>query len=469
MNRNAKALKSGFWYLFANFLVRGMALIATPIFTRLLTKDEFGDYSNFISWTNIAIILITMRMESSLISAKFDYKDNLERYNLSALGLTAVMTAVWTLVINIFSGFFTELIGIRIVFVNLMLLYCFFHAVVNFFQLTERYRYEYKKTVFISILIAVSSLLTAVLMVLNMKDRLAGRIIGELLPTFIIGFVLLVYYIRRGKRIDISTWPYVLKICLPFVPHLLSLQVLNSMDRILITKICGPADNALFSVAYTCGHMVILLMTSLNGAFSPWLGDNLHEEKYEQIKKVTRYYTLIFGAVAVLLILLAPEFLLIMGGKSYLAAKYVMPPVAMGCVCQFVYSLFVNVEQFKKRTIGMAIASVLAAGANYVLNIIFIPKYGYIAAAYTTLASYFLLMLMHLYLVKRIGYSHVFDHRFLALFIAVMMAVTLLINLIYDHSIARFAVIGAFMLVGAFFVWKKREPLLQVLRLLKKK
>ena len=56
MNNNAKALKSGFWYLIANFATKAMALITTPIFTRLLTKEEFGEYNNFISWMSIAVI-----------------------------------------------------------------------------------------------------------------------------------------------------------------------------------------------------------------------------------------------------------------------------------------------------------------------------------------------------------------------------------------------------------------------------
>ena len=68
------------------------------------------------------------------------------------------------------------------------------------------------------------------------------------------------------------------------------------------------------------------------------------------------------------IMLIVPEFLLIMGGQSYIEAIYVMPPVAFGCVCQFIYTMHVNIEQFKKKTVGMAIASISAAGLNYLLN-----------------------------------------------------------------------------------------------------
>lgn len=456
MNNNAKALKSGFWYLLANFVVKAMALITTPIFTRLLTKDQFGEYNNWFSWTSIAVIVIAMSMESSLISAKFDFENKLEQYNFSLVGLTLVSTAFWTFVINIFSGFFSELFGLKILYMNLMLLYCFFHVVVNIFQVSERYQFRYKRAVFVALLIAISTTVISVLLVLNMQDRLTGRILGTVLPSVIIGLYLCFYFVKQGKSIDFSVWPYALKICIPFIPHLLSLTILNSVDRIMITKICGSSDTALYSVAYTCGYMVTILITSMNSAFSPWLGEKLHEEKYSEIRKISKYYIGLFCILAVLIMLLAPEVLLILGGYSYLEAKYVMTPVAMGCVCQFLYTLFVNVEQYKKKTVGMAIASVSAALLNYILNAIFIPKYGYIAAAYTTLVGYLFLLLIHMFLVKRLGYEKTYSYRFIGTAILIMMIITVGVNFLYGNSIIRYLVFSAFCAIILFTIYKKR-------------
>ena len=55
MNNNKKAIKSGIYYTLANFISKGLLLISTPIFARLLTKNEFGDYSNFTSWMTLAL------------------------------------------------------------------------------------------------------------------------------------------------------------------------------------------------------------------------------------------------------------------------------------------------------------------------------------------------------------------------------------------------------------------------------
>ena len=50
MVSNKKVIKSGFWYVFANFLNKGIVFLTTPIFTRLLTKGDFGLFNNFLSW-----------------------------------------------------------------------------------------------------------------------------------------------------------------------------------------------------------------------------------------------------------------------------------------------------------------------------------------------------------------------------------------------------------------------------------
>ena len=469
MNNNAKALKSGFWYLIANFATKAMALITTPIFTRLLTKEEFGEYNNFISWMSIAVIVITMSMESSLISAKFDYANRLNQYNYSILTLTLVSTSVWAIIVNLLSGYFTDLTGLNMYYLNLILIYCFFYAAVNIYQIGERFHFRYKRSVFIALSLTISTTVLSILLVLIMKDRLTGRIIGTVLPYIVIGMALVIYFILNGRKIDFSTWPYVLKICIPFIPHLLSLTVLNSVDRIMINRICGPADTAMYSLAYTCGHMVTLLLTSMNSAFSPWLGERLHDEDYSPIRSVSKYYIGAFCVMAVMLMLLAPEILLLLGGKRYIDAKYVMAPVAMGCVCQFLYTMFVNVEQYKKKTVGMAFASVAAAVLNYVLNALLIPKYGYIAAAYTTLAGYMLLLLVHMVLVKMIKLGDVYDYKFVLSIVALMLAVTMGVNYLYDNTVMRYIVIaiGTAGILAVAYI--KKDIVLKLVRMIIKR
>ena len=245
------------------------------------------------------------------------------------------------------------------------------------------------------------------------------------------------------------------------------MTVLNSTDRIMITKICGAADNALYSLAYTCGSIITILINSINTAFSPWLAERIHENDTKSVRSFSKYYITSFVCIAIGVMLVAPEVLYILGGKSYLAAIYVMPPVAMGCICQFLYTMMVNIEQIKGKTVGMAFASAAAAVLNYVLNLLLIPKFGYIAAAYTTLAGYLLLLGLHMWLVRRMGMSHVYSYRFVVGTIIAAGAVSVGVNAVYSVTILRYIILLGYLSALTIVLYKKRDYILKIVNSVK--
>ncbi len=285
-----------------------------------------------------------------------------------------------------------------------------------------------------------------------MSDRLTGRILGAVIPTVVIGTILFGCFIWNGKRIRFSFWKYALPICIPYIPHLLSMTFLNSVDRIMIKKICGSEQNALYTLAYTCGTIISFLVAAINDAFSPWLGQNLKEEQYGVIRSFSKKYIAGFFGVIVLTMLLTPEVLLILGGEDYMEAVYVLAPVSMGCFCQFLYTMYVNVEQFCKKTIGMAFASAIAATVNFVLNYIFIPIFGYIAAAYTTLIGFICLLLIHMYLVKRIGKSTAYSNIFVLSTLGIGIVLTVGISLLYSYPVLRYIFLAIYLCAIGVFV-----------------
>ena len=464
MNNNRKALKSGIWYTASNFLIRSIGFITTPIFTRILTKAEFGAFNNYASWLSIITIFVTLNLESTLISARYDYKDRFDEYILSVLSLSSISAAIWFIVVNVFSNRISSFLGLDMAYVNAMLLYLVFLPAVNLFQARERYYFEYKKTVITSLIISIGTALLSVLLVQSMNNRLTGRIIGSVIPTVVLGVTFYVFFINKGKRIKIEYWKYALPVCLPYIPHLLSMTLLNSTDRVMIDKWCGSEATALYSLAYNCGAIVTLLLTSMNSAFAPWLGEKIAENRTDEIRKFSKIYISAFVLLAIGIMLVSPEVLWILGGESYMEAIYVMTPVSMGCICQFLYTLFVNVEQFKKKTLGMAFASALAAIVNLTLNYMFIPKIGYLAAAYTTLVGYLCLLCIHMYLVYRLKLNNVYSYRFVWGAVFVGLCAMILITLTYSMPVLRYIAIGIYCLLLFLLFFKFKNQILKVVK-----
>lgn len=463
------AIKSGIWYAISHFLLKSIGFITTPIFTRILTLEEYGIYNNYTSWTSIMTIIISFDLAASLISAKYDFAENFDSYIFSVGVLEAISSCIWFISVNTFDKFFVNVFNLNITQINYMLIYVFFSSIFSLFQARERFLYKYKTNAVLSVVNAIGSTVLSLILVINMRDRLSGRIVGMLIPMAMIGSILAMYILKKGKVVNPRYWTYAICICLPYIPHALSLSLLNSMDRIMIDRICGAEDTALYSLAYTCGAMLTILISSLNGAYAPWLGDQLHDKNIKTIKKLSYIYVCIFVYAAIGIMLVTPEVLLIMGGQEYVNAKYVLAPVSLGVIFQFLYTMYVNLEQFEKKTVGMAIATAIAAGINYILNMLFIPKYGYIAAAYTTAASYLCLLALHMIIVHLLKMGAIYNSKFIILMVILMSAFTAIVNILYQNFYLRIAVILTYLFVAVFVVMHNKEKILDLLRQFKKK
>lgn len=458
-NGEWKAAKSAVWYTVSSFLIRGIGLITTPVFTRLLTQDDYGQYSNYTSWLSILTVVITLNLDATLMSARYDYEKTLDNYFLSMIALSSISVIVWAAVLNVFYEAVSQLLGMERIYLNVMLLYLFFLPAVTMFQTRERFFYLYKKNVLLSVLISVSTAFLSVFLVMHMEDRLTGRILGSALPSIVIGMVLYLYFVCKVRQIDVSYWTYALKVCIPYIPHSLSLMLLNTMDRVMINRIRGGQENALYSLSYSCALIITMLFSALNNAYAPWLGEKLSQNETERIRAFSKKYVVFFFLSAAGFILAAPELVYLMGGSEYMEAVSVIPPVGMGLAAQFTYALFVNIEQYKKKTAGMAAASVSAALLNYILNRLLIPEYGYLAAAYTTLASYLFILFIHMWIVKKLKYDRVYDYRFILFCVGAMGIFSMLSCILYRHTAVRRAAMIFGFLCFAYYVKRNIEKL----------
>lgn len=168
-----------------------------------------------------------------------------------------------------------------------------------------------------------------------------------------------------------------------------------------------------------------------------------------------------YAVLAILISLFAPEVIRILATDEYLEAVYMMPPVAAGIFMISLSNIYSNVLIYHRNTKTVMIASSIAAFSNVVLNLIGIRKYGYMAAAYTTLISYVIMAVFQCIVSNRIhskadpeDTETVYENHKI-LWIALVMAVGCFgIEFVYHYTILRYALIIAIMSVC--FVSRKR-------------
>lgn len=157
--------------------------------------------------------------------------------------------------------------------------------------------------------------------------------------------------------------------------------------------------------------------------------------------------------------LIAPELVLILGSKKYLGAIPAVTPVLLGGFFAMAYTMPSIIEYYKEKTIHIAIGTGMAAIINIVLNAIFIPRYGYVAAAYTTLISYFCYYLYHSLISFRIiGFSMV-PLKVNIVAGVLLLSVSLVAVGFSENIFVRYSVGILILLVVGYYFWKNYKNL----------
>ena len=233
----------------------------------------------------------------------------------------------------------------------------------------------------------------------------------------------------------------------------------------MISNLIGDEETAYYTVAYSVASVATIVWTAINGSLIPFTYEKCKQRDYDAISKATNPLLILFFTVCVIVILLAPEVVAIMATDEYMTAIYVIPPVVGGVFFQVQYFIYANVVYYYKKPKYIMYSSVLATLLNFILNYIFIPKYGFIAAGFTTLVSYLFQVIFDYLAMKKIVGQSVYDMRFICFISGIVLVVALLTNLIYDYQIARYTILCVSFILVIFL----RKRIIGILSLIRKK
>lgn len=355
-----------------------------------------------------------------------------------------MLSAVVTLCISVVALFFIEqiagLMELSIPGAILLFVYLLFSPAISFSQNGFRYRYRYKENVAIAWYTTVASVVFSLLLIFTVNyDRAVLRMAGIVFPVVVLSAVFWISSIRKGMVRPIREfWTYGLRLSLPLVLHTVSLNILAQSDRVFIAKICGQADVGVYSLVYSYGVMISIITNAIAEGWLPWFHDSYFAGEFDTIRKNVKPIIVLGCYLALGCIALAPEMVLLLGGEKYRFGIKCTPPIVLGILCQYVYTHYVNIELHLKKTKFISMGTIFAAGLNIFLNLLFIPAFGFIAAAYTTLLSYICLLFIHWFITKKILYVKLYDDIFMFAAMGVTTFVAAVVTLTYEYNFFRY-------------------------------
>ena len=443
--------RAAFAYLVCEFLMRGIGFISAPIFSRIMNTESYGQFSNFVAWETLLTPILTMNLRATISKSKYDFEKNNDIYLSSILAASNIITLLFWLIFESNKGFFCSWFGMEAKIVRFIFVYLLFWPAFAFQQIQFRMYNKYKLYVAYTIVATVFRVGFSVLLVKIMEDQFLGRVYGHIIPAITVYLIIYINIWVRGKKIDIKCIIYGLKMSIPLLLSAVSTTLLTSSDQAMVKFWCGNADAAVYSVAYSIASIAGVIWTALNQAWQPWSMDCMHGGKFDELRRKSKIMQYLYVAIIGCFMFLTPEVIMIMGGRKYVASITLMPPIIMAMVCQFFYAFYFNVEYFYGKKIIISFGTAIAAFVNFTLNIIFIPKYGYIAAAYTTFIGYFTMLVYHYSIVRwvlRKGFAY--NNKSFFCSILFLGIIQLIASNTYGNSFARYTILIIYSLIFVY-------------------
>jgi len=473
--RNAPVqVRASLWFLVCSFLQKGISVITTPIFTRLLSTAEYGQYNVFDSWLRIITIFVSLQLYLGVYTQGLvKFSEDRKKYASSLQGLTLVLAVAWTVIYLCFHRFWNRLFNLTTVQMLAMLVMIWSTAAFNLWAGEQRVEYKYRKLVLATLVVSVAKPVLGIILVKLSKDKVTARILG-LAIVELAGYTgFFIVQMLRGKQFySHKYWKYALLFNIPLIPHYLSQQILNSSDRIMIRDMIGASEAGIYSLAYSISQIMLLLNTALSHTLTPWIYQKIKEDRAEEISRIVYISMAMIAVVNLAVIAIAPEAVAIFAPKTYYEAIWVIPPVALSVLLLFSYDMFAKFEFYYEKTRFIMLASMAGAVLNIILNYIFIKLFGYYAAGYTTLFCYMVYAFAHYYFMKKICRDHmsgkrVYDSRVLILLHGSYFLLGFALMATYRLPILRYGVIAVALILLVVFRKKVAAVLKHILSLKK--
>jgi O-antigen/teichoic acid export membrane protein len=168
-------------------------------------------------------------------------------------------------------------------------------------------------------------------------------------------------------------------------------------DRYVIGALRGASEVGLYSTAYTLGdkimNLIIMPLMITMGPVMVMTFEKNGQKLAQQVQtQFTRYYAMVTFPIIAGMAAVTYQFFQVFVGPSFREAYAVLPIVMVGVMGYGLVQIAANGVALHKRSTIIMTNTVAAAAINVASNLIFVPRFGYIAAAYNTVLAYFVLL-----------------------------------------------------------------------------
>jgi O-antigen/teichoic acid export membrane protein len=394
-------------YGLGGIVSRVLAVFLLPLYTRYLDTADLGAVGLIVAFSAVLVTILRLGISSAFFRFYFDSTDPARRR-------LVVRTSFWFTMAAATAGLvagvllaepIADLLGlgdaniVRAGFVGVW-------AQMNYEQLTSLFRVEERSTAFVfaslaNIAVTIGS---TVLLVVVWEQGALGVIVGNFIGTLVVYLALLaVHREQLGLEFSRPLLREMNRFGVPLVPAALALIVVNFSDRFFLVHLASIDEVGLYEIGVRIASAMVLLLTAFRMAW-PAFAYSIEDdgEAKRTYAFVLTYLVVVASWLALALGLLAPWLVRVLATPEFYEGQRVVAPLAFGGMAYAAYIVMaIGVGRAKRTQFNWVIAG-LAAVVNVVLNLILIPPYGMLGAAYATVSAYAVMFVAMTWYAQRV-------------------------------------------------------------------
>jgi O-antigen/teichoic acid export membrane protein len=470
-------------YGISTMVGRFLNFLLVPFYTHIFNRTEFGVYSNIYAFVGIFNIIFIYGMDAAFL--KFaskvevgDDKDNFSTPFLSILLTGIILSAAIALArYPILEMLEVPASYSKLIIYSAGILLIDSLNVIPFLKL----RLERKAGKFAAFKLTniIVNVIFNLVLLLVFKFGIEAIFISNLLAT-LSSLILLSPTIKQFLRFRLYSplLRKLLKFGLPFFPASIAAMLIQVVDKPILAHMKDLKTVGTYNACYKLGVFMLLFVSMFQYAWQPFFLQNAEEKNAKELfSKILTLFSIVGGITVIFFTLFTDnivEFKFF--GRSLIAAAYwgglkIVPIVLLAYLFYGLYVVFSAGIYIKEKSIYVPLVTGIGAIVNVGFNIILIPGYSIMGAAFATLASYVVLAAGFFIVTQkfyRINYEY---SKVIKIFLAILIINFIYYYLLYNNYlffVYKLILFLAFTLFIAFFVFEKKEILFLKEKILKR-
>lgn len=372
--------KASIYYLAASTAGKIVSFVITPFTTRLLGKENFGQFSLYMALLGGVSVICSAFTSSSAVYKGMQNFGKKSGYLISVLWVSiALSLSICTLLFT-----FIPLVKLESYLLFPLTLQILCDVIVAVAMSGERFDYKYKTVAAIALINAILPPAMAIFILRTWGGGYVVRIYSMLFVSMCTAVYSLVKLFRGSKHRDLKVG-YAFRSSLPLLPYSISSAISVQADKLIISSLMGAAALAKYSVVYSLGLALQFTVSAIGSALTPWIIRRLDAGEIERISALMLPMAVGYCALSLCLVAIAPEAMLILAPRDYLDALPALLPIALSTPLSFISSVTMVGLNYLEKGKDVIIISLVSTASCILLNYMLIKEFGFIGAGIATL------------------------------------------------------------------------------------